>query len=63
MEAAKASFFYLVVALVNSLILESIPAFLPNSIETMQNVGHLGGMDPANSPVINVSDLKELAQL
>ena len=59
----KASFFSLKAAAENQLILESIPAFLANSIETMQNVGHLGGMDPANSPVINVSDLKELAQL
>ena len=62
MEAAKASFFYLVVALVNSLILESIPAFLANSIETMQNVGHLGGMNPANCAVVNVRHLKKRVQ-
>ena len=63
MEAAKASFFYPVDGLFNPLILESIPAFLANSIQPVQNMGHLGGMDPADGAVINVSYLKELVQL
>ena len=59
MEAAKASFFSLAAAAENQLILEPIPAFLPNSVESVQNVGHLGRMNPANGSVINVRDLKK----
>ena len=59
MEAAKASFFCLTAAAANELILESIPAFLPNPVQSVQNVGHLSGMNPANGSVINICDLEQ----
>ena len=59
MEASKASFFCLTAFAEDQLILESIPAFLPNPVKSMQNVSHLGGMNPTNGSVINVCYLEK----
>ena len=59
MEAVKASFFWLAGFLRNQSLFESIPTFLANPIKAMQDVGHLGGMNPVNCSVIDVCDLKQ----
>ena len=57
MEALKASFFLTAFA-EDQLVLEAIPSLLSNPVESMQNVSHLGGMNPTNGSVINVCYLE-----